>query len=127
MDEVPKILAGAVGTAITGVAAIIGYWWKGRRNLRLAAVRCYDRLLKIQQAQKLGEAAKKRTTENEIYLLGAHVDLFLSSINAALTPHTRTLYWNIYEDLVPIIIRHDVRTVPKVVSKLQPVAQRHRP
>jgi hypothetical protein len=89
-------VAGAVFTALaTWVKSYVDYAQGSRRALLYGALACRDRLLKIRSArERLPEAMRekwenlpnsdrrKKTINNELYLLGEDLDRYLNAIAA---------------------------------------------
>jgi hypothetical protein len=120
-----EALAGAVvGAVVSGIAALVGYWLKSRRDLRAAAQRCYDRLLKVKEATNLPAQERGEAVENEIHLLGGHMDLFVASMGSLLRAKTRERYWRVYETMIPILIRHDLTNLEGATNALRPLTGR---
>jgi hypothetical protein len=108
------LLGAAIGVAASGLSALVGYWFKTSRDLSTAAARCYERLLKIRDDP---------ATETEFDHLGVAGDLYVSSIGAVLLRRTRRNHWQIYEQLVPIIMRHDVSGLDRAIEALEAVTK----
>jgi hypothetical protein len=106
---VTTLVAAAIGAAASGVSAFLGYWWKTRRDLNIAAARCYDRLLKL----------RNKPDDDEFNHLGVAGDLYVTSIGAALLSRTRRRHWEIYELLVPMIMRHDLSGLDHALGKIE--------
>jgi hypothetical protein len=123
VDEMDNLWAALIGAALSGVSVVVGYWWKSYRDLKVAAVRCYDRLIKIRNA-RLGASSETSAVKNEVWLLGGHADLLVASMSATLTARKRKTYWAIYDELVPILVRHDLDRLDNAIANLHTVVRR---
>jgi hypothetical protein len=126
-------LAGAAATALLG--SLLGYFNYRRttkRQLDVAALRCLDRLHKIEAAS--GERLprndaeiealppeRRTTVNNELVALGGNADAYLDSI-AAVWPYERSRHLPLYKDLRPILLNHDLSTIPALSVRLEAVA-----
>jgi hypothetical protein len=126
-------LVGAAAAAIFG--ALLGYFNYRRRRKRLldiAALCCLDRLRKIEMAcgGKLpkDEAALKKlpkkqqeVVRNEVTYLGGDLDRYLVSIGSV-WPYERWRHFDLYGELRPILINHELAKIPRTASDLEVVA-----
>jgi hypothetical protein len=119
---VDALLGAVVGAALSGVAAVIGYWWKSRRDLHAAARRCYDRLRKLERVTKLPPGEREAVIQEEIALLGGHMDLFVVSMGGALRARTRERNWDVYESMLPVLINQDLEALRKATNAVRPLA-----
>jgi hypothetical protein len=120
MDTATGVLIGLVASAVSGVAA---FWWKSRRDLKTAAAQCYDRLIKLQEAQKLPDDQRTKVVEDEVRHVGAHMDLYLASLGAALLTRSRRRYWAVYERMVPVLITKDFSGLDDAIGDLRPLVK----
>jgi hypothetical protein len=105
MEAVIGVLIGLVASAGSALAA---YWWKAKQDLNMAAVQCYDRLKKLQQAQGLPDNERTKVNDNETFLLGGHMDLYRTSLaQALLTRSRRRRYVKAYESMIEVLIKRD--------------------
>jgi hypothetical protein len=107
-------LIGLVASAVSGLSA---YWWKSRHDLNMAAVQCYDRLMKLQEAQGLPPDERAKVIDDETYLLGVHMDLYRASLaTALLTRSRRRHYWKAYESMIPVLIKKDFTNLEATID-----------
>jgi hypothetical protein len=133
MGVVYGALVGAFVTALLAwLKGYIDYITERQRILRAAALSCLDRLEKIQHVYELipadtqGEWEKelpdddprKQTLRDELNYLGSNLDHYLSSIAAA-RRNDRNRHFQLYRQMRPILIEHDVQRVPAVVQDLR--------
>jgi hypothetical protein len=125
-------VAGAVFTALaTWVKSYVDYAQGSRRALLYGALACRDRLLKIRSArERLPEAMRekwenlpnsdrrKKTINNELYLLGEDLDRYLNAI-AAGRAKDRCEHLSAYEGARPILIDHDLREIDEVIKSMR--------
>jgi hypothetical protein len=114
------VLIGLVASGISGVTA---FWWKSRHDLKTAAAQCFDRLLKLREAKALPDDRRKKTIDDETSLLGTHMDLYLASVGAILTPRWRRRYWKAYRGMVPVLIRNDFAQLDATIELLAPLVK----
>src|SRR5919198_382039 len=125
MNAVLGALAGAAATALFGAfLSYFNYRRQRRRLLDIAALRCLDRLRKIEAAygeepprndseiERLSDA-QRRTVCNELRYLGTDLDRYLESIGSA-WPRERSNHFPLYEKFRPIVISHDLSAVSSV-------------
>jgi hypothetical protein len=120
MNTAAGVLIGLVASAISGVTA---FWWKSRRDLKTAAAQCFDRLLKLQQAEKLSADERTEVIAKETYLLGAHMDLYLAAIGSVVLPRWRRRYWAAYKGMVPVLISKDLTHLDVTIDRLAPLVK----
>jgi hypothetical protein len=130
VNAVLGALAGAAATALFGAfLSYFNYRRQRRRLLDIAALRCLDRLRKIEVAcgehrprndseiDRLPEAQRK-TIRGELGFLGTDLDRYLVSIGSA-WPRERSNHLPLYEKFRPIVISHDLSTVASLSSELE--------
>jgi hypothetical protein len=121
MDAVVGVLIGLVASAGSGLAA---YWWKAKHDLNMAAVQCYDRLMKLQQAQGLPANERTKVIDDETFLLGVHMDLYRASLAPALlTRSRRRRYWKAYESMIAVLIMKDPTKLKDTIDDLAPLVK----
>jgi hypothetical protein len=119
MDAVLGVLIGLVASAGSALAA---YWWKAKQDLNMAAVQCYDRLVKLQQAQELPANERKKVIDDETFLLGVHMDLYRASLAQALLARSRRrAYLKAYESMVAVLIKKDPTRLKATIDNLAPL------
>jgi hypothetical protein len=133
MSAITAALVGAVATAVLGaLLSYINYRRTRKRLLDAAALRCLDRLRKLEQVAgtplPANDAAiealpekQRDTVKNELWLLGSDGDRYLDCI-AAVWPYERSRHLPLYDQLRPIILVHDLTSIPKLTPKLEQVA-----
>jgi hypothetical protein len=129
MNQVLAALAGAATTALLGAfLSYFNYRRRRRRLLDIAALRCLDRLRKMEAAcegqrprndSEINRLARAPTVHKELGYLGTDLDRYLVSIGSA-WPRERSIHHPLYEQFHPILIQHDLRTVSSLASKLEP-------
>ncbi|SRR6266542_485278 len=120
MDTAAGVLIGLVASAVSGVTA---FWWKSRRDLKTAAAQCFDRLLKLREANELPAEARAKVIADETLLLGVHMDLYLACIGSVLMPRSRQRYWKAYRGMVPVLIRKDFTELDATIDTLAPLVK----
>jgi hypothetical protein len=118
MNTAAGVLIGLVASAISGVTA---FWWKSRRDLKTAVAQCFDRLIKLQEAQALPADQRTAVINNETARLGAHMDLYLASLGSVLLARSRRRYWEAYEGMVPLLISKDFSHLTVAIERLRPL------
>jgi hypothetical protein len=129
MNQVLAALAGAATTALLGaLLSYLNYRRRRRRLLDIAALRCLDRLRKMEAAcdgkrprneSEINRLARAKTVHKELTYLGPDLDRYLVSIGSA-WPYARSIHFPLYEQFRPILIEHDLRTVSSLASNLEP-------
>ena len=112
-----------IGLAASAISAVVALWWKTTRDLKIAATQCYDRLIKLSEAQDLPERERIDVITNEINHLGPHMDLYLASLGVALLTWSRRDYWAAYERMVPVLIRKDLSGLDDTIAHLRPLVK----
>jgi hypothetical protein len=112
-----------VGLAASAISAVVALWWKTTRDLKTAAAQCYDRLIKLREAQHLPEEERSLVVDNEVNHLGPHMDLYLASLGVALLTWSRRNYWAAYQEMIPVLIRKDLRALDDAINRLQPLVK----
>jgi hypothetical protein len=112
-----------IGLAASAISAIAAFWWKSTRDLKTSAAQCYDRLIKLREAQRLPDDEREEVLKHEINHLGPHMDLYLASLSAALLTWSRRPYWDAYEGMVPVLIRKDFSRLEHAIDRLRPLVR----
>ena len=120
MNTAVGVLIGLAASAVSGLAA---FWWKSKRDLKMAAAQCYDRLIKLEQAQGLPNDQRSQVISNEANRLGAHMDLYLASLSAVLLTRSRQRHWDAYERMIPILISKDLNGLGTTIDHLAPLVK----
>jgi hypothetical protein len=116
-------LAGVVvGAAIKAVGDYVDYLHRRKADLRLAALKCLDRLEKLKPLRKEIVSAKgskfnyedlpdseptKKKINDELWLLGGDLDVYLSALIEA-RQRDRERYFECYRQMRPLVIDHNL-------------------
>jgi len=116
-------LAGViVGATIKGAGDYFAYRYRRKYDLRLAALKCLDRLEKLKPLRKEIVKAKgscfryedlpdtdpsKKKINDELWYLGGDLDIYLTAIIDA-KQQDRRRYFTLYQRMRPLVIDHDL-------------------
>lgn len=112
------IVGAAVGWGLSEASRVFSNRRQARRNLESAAFVCLVRLLKIQNAK---QEADKDQLGREIWYLGGDLDGYRDAI-AANRWH-RGPHWQLYKSTMPLLLRHDLGNLDKLISRYEQQAQ----
>lgn len=115
-------LAGVVvGAAIKAVGDYVDYLHRRKADLRLAALKCLDRLEKLKPLRKeivsakgskfnyedLPDSEPTKKINDELWLLGGDLDVYLSALIEA-RQRDRERYFECYRQMRPLVIDHNL-------------------
>jgi len=125
-DSAGEPMDATISAVVGALVGVVGGWGlsyvterraerrQARQQLALAALVVADRLTRIKHAIEKSDPSQ---TEREFWFLGGDVNDYRDAVARA-DRTGRDEHWRIYEQLIPVLLDHDLEALGRVAARL---------